>query len=167
MIKIIENLYTGTAKNYEKYVKGKDNWSVVHACKEPYHRRALDYSGRSVSSSHPEYLIAVRDNRLIINLIDPPTPKFIPKEIIDKALRFIDENLKLNRKVLVHCNQGESRSPSIGLLYLAIKNKISNSTLEDAEKEFKDIYPLYNPSNGIRGFIKNNWDKYINDFKIS
>jgi len=92
MIKIIENLYTGTAKNYEKYVKGKDNWSVVHACKEPYHRRALGYSGRSVSPSHPEYLIAVRGNRLILNLIDPPSPKYIPKEIIDKALRFIEKN---------------------------------------------------------------------------
>jgi len=167
MIKIIENLYIGNANDYEQFVKNKENWSVVHACKEPYHRRALGYSGRSVSSSHPEYLIAVRDNRLILNLIDPPSPKYIPKEIIDKALRFIEENLKKNRKVLVGCNQGESRSPSIGLLYLAIKNKISNSTLEDAEKDFNKIYYFYNPSTGMRGFIKNNWDQYIKNFKIS
>ena len=136
MKEIIKNLYIGNADDYEQYVKGKDNCSIVHACKEPYYRKALGYSGRSVLSNHPEYLIAVRVNRLILNLIDPPNLNFIPKEIIDKALTFIDENLKRNRKVLVHCNQGESRSPSIGMLYMAIKNEISNSSLEDAEKNF-------------------------------
>lgn len=167
MIEIIKNLYIGNANDYEQHVKGNGNWSIVHACKEPYHRNALGYSGRSVSSSHPEYLIAIRGNRLILNLVDPPNPRFIPKEIIDNALRFIEKNLKQNRKVLVHCNQGESRSPSIGMLYLAIKNKISNSSLEDAEREFKNIYPRYNPGNGVRGYMKTNWDTYIKDFKIS
>lgn len=169
MKEIIKNLYIGDAEDYEHYVKGKENWSIVHACKDPYYRQALGYSSHGAPADHPEYLIAVRGNgnRLILNLIDPPNPKFIPKKVINRALKFVEENLRRNRNVLVHCNQGESRSPSLGMLYLAINNKISNSTLKEAEKDFKDIYPKYNPSRGVRGFMKKNWDYYINNFKIS
>ena len=70
--------------------------------------------------------------RLYLNLIDPPNPAYIPKEIIDAALEFIDKGLKDGKRVLVHCNQGESRSPGIGLLYLAIHTDLLN-------KESKNI----------------------------
>lgn len=160
MKEICSNLFIGDEDDYRFNVKGKEGWAIVHACKEPYHRRALGYTGRGAPKNHPEYLIALRDNRLILNLIDPENPNFIPKEIIDKALDFIEENLESGKKVLVHCNQGQSRSPSIGLLYLAINSYISNNLLEEAEKDFCEIYPSYNPSLGMRGFLKNNWQNY-------
>lgn len=31
--------------------------AVVHACKEPCHRGAVGYSTRTISSSHPNYLV--------------------------------------------------------------------------------------------------------------
>jgi predicted protein tyrosine phosphatase len=37
------------------------------------------------------------------------------------ALAFIDAGVQSRDSVLVHCNLGESRSPSIGLLYLATR----------------------------------------------
>lgn len=38
MIEVYENLFIGNEKDFENDVKQKDGWSVVQACKEPYHR---------------------------------------------------------------------------------------------------------------------------------
>ncbi|MBM7558224.1 dual specificity protein phosphatase family protein [Halanaerobacter jeridensis] len=160
MKEIHDNLFIGDQSDYEIEVKGKKGWSIVHACKEPYHRKALGYKGRGAPKNHPEYLVAKRKNRLILNLIDPDNPNYIPKEIIDKAIKFIEKNLNEERKVLVHCNKGESRSPSIGLLYLAINGYISDESFQLASEEFVSIYPRYNPGLGIKKFLINNWDVY-------
>ncbi|MDO9036420.1 MAG: phosphatase, partial [Methanoregula sp.] len=110
MIEIYPNLFIGNENDYETKVRQESGWCVVHACKEPYHREALGYSGRAAPKNHPEYLIARRGNRLILNLVDAPDPAYIPKEIIDAALAFISANLNAGSHVLVHCNEGCSRS---------------------------------------------------------
>ena len=161
MIEIFTNLFIGTEQDYEYQIKGQPDWMVVHACKEPYHRRALGYTSRGAPKDHPEYLIARRGNRLILNLVDAPDPAYIPKEIIDAALEFIHKGLSESHKVLVHCNLGESRSPSIGMLYLAINTDKLPKELNAAERTYRQIYPSYNPGSGMREFIINNWDKYL------
>ena len=85
MMEVCDNLYVGDQRDYESNIRleNKDSWSIIHACKEPYHCRALGYSGRAAPKCHPEYLIAKRGNRLILNLIDADDPKYIPKEIIE------------------------------------------------------------------------------------
>ena len=152
MTEIHKNLFIGNENDYEFKVKNQEGWSVVHACKEPYHRQALGYSGRGAPKDHPEYLIAKRGNRLILNLVDANNPAYIPKEIIDEALSFIDEQLGKGQKVLIHCNQGQSRSPGIGLLYLAKEGIIRNDSFQGALKEFRGFYPGINMAGGMRGF---------------
>ncbi len=83
MIEVHPCLFVGSQIDYESQVSSKPNWAVVHACKESYHRQALGYSGRAVSKEHPEYLIARRGARLILNLIDADNPAYIPDEIMD------------------------------------------------------------------------------------
>ncbi len=161
MIEIFPNLFIGTEQDYEYQVKGQPDWMVVHTCKEPYHRRELGYTSRGAPKGHPEYLIARRGNRLILNLVDAPDPAYIPKEIIDAALEFIRKGLSESHKVLVHCNLGESRSPSIGLLYLATHTDKLPKEFATAEQSFRQIYPPYNPSSGMRGFLVKNWDSYL------
>jgi predicted protein tyrosine phosphatase len=161
MIEIIPNLFVGAEQDYEFGVKGKPDWIVVHACKEPYHRRALGYTSHGAPKNHPEYLIAERTNRLILNLVDSPDPNYIPKEIIDVAIDFIHEALGKSRQVLVHCNMGESRSPSIGLLYLARYTDKLPKDFRMAEEAFRGIYPFYRPSTGMRGFLSQNWESYL------
>jgi hypothetical protein len=161
MIEVYPNLFIGTEDDYESQVKGQDGWLVVHACKEPYHRRELGYKSQGAPKGHPEYLIAKRENRLILNLVDAPNPAYIPKEIIDAALEFIHSGLRDSRKVLVHCNLGESRSPGIGMLYLAIYTDTLPKELLPAERKFREIYPLYNPGAGMRGFLVKNWGGYV------
>ena len=113
MIEIMHNLFIGSQSDYENIVKYESGWYVIHACKEPYHRQALGYSGRAVSKDHPEYLMAERENRLILNLVDVADPAYIAKIIIDKAIGCIAGHIN-EMKVLVHCNQGASRSATIG-----------------------------------------------------
>lgn len=162
MIEIIENLFIGSQIEYDSTPGYFADWQVIHACKEPYHREALGYTGRGAPKGHPEYLIAQRGNRLILNLVDAADYHYIPKEIIDKALGYIDAGIRKNRKVFVHCNQGESRSPTIGLLYLANKDRFSAESYDDALPFFRKIYPSYNPAKGISDFARMYWNEYKN-----
>ena len=161
---IIPSLYIGSEIDYEKIVKYEQGWFTIHACKEPYHRRALGYTGRAASKEHPEYLFAYRDSCLILNLVDVDNPEYIRKEIIDEAIKTIDFNLKNGHKVLVHCNQGQSRSGVIGLLYLHAVGVITTDCFEEAENQYLELYPWYEPANGMRMFAKNYWNNYKYDY---
>lgn len=172
MREVFNNLFCGKEFDFEQkmicfaeisteiYIPQLKGWAVVHACKEPFHREFVGYTTRGCPKDSPEYLWAERGNRLALNIVDAPKPEFFDKSMIDKALDFIDEKLKAGFKVLVHCNQGESRSPSIVLLYLIKKGIIKGDTLEDCESEFMKIYPEYNPGAGIRGFVKEHFAVY-------
>lgn len=81
---------------------------------------------------------------------------------MDAALLFIEAKLAEGFKVLVHCNVGESRSPSLALLYGIKKGLIQGETLEDCEAEFLKLYPAYNPGDGVRGFSAENFERYRN-----
>lgn len=159
MKEICNNLFLGNQSDYENQVRFEEGWFVIHACKEPYHRQALAYRGSGAPKNHPEYLIASRNNRLILNLIDVDNMSYIPKEIIDAALSGIETNIS-DKKVLMHCNQGQSRSAIIGLLYLASKGLIPNSAFAEAEEAFKQIYPGYNPGKGMFDFANFYWEDY-------
>lgn len=161
MIQVYKNLFVGDQESYENDVKGAPDWFVVQACKEPYHRKALGYTGRAAPQSHPEYLWAERENRLILNLVDVPDPKYFSKEIMDKALDSIHEALSNDKYVFVHCNQGLSRSPGIALLYLIARNVIIAENYLTAEAAFiNDLYPDFDPAGGIRGFLMEHWQSY-------
>jgi predicted protein tyrosine phosphatase len=133
----------------------------VHACKEPHHRSILGYTGRGAPKDDPEYLFAERGNRLALNIVDAPSSIFFDKSMIDKALNFIEQKLGEGLKVLVHCNEGRSRSASLCLLYLIKLGIIKGDTLEDCEAEFMKVYPEYMSGAGMRGFVKNHWIEYV------
>ncbi len=163
MKEIYPNLHIGSQDDYENIVRtliehDKEDWFVVHACKEPYHRNALGYAGKAAPKDHPEYLIAYRGNRLILNLVDAPNSAYIPKQIIDEAIKSIHNNIG-DRKVFVHCNQGMSRSATIGLLYLKAIHELDDDFAK-AEQKYLDLYPWYEPGKGMRGFAMINWNNY-------
>lgn len=161
MIEVTKNLFVGNQNDYENLVKFRNDFSVVHACKEPYHRKTLEYSGRGAPKNHPEYLIARRGSRLILNLIDVDDPNYIPKEIIFKAVNFIEKELSYAKKVLVHCNQGESRGPGIGIICFARSKAVSDLPYNSVRKEFEKVYPMYNPSLGINRFLELHWKELM------
>ena len=154
MYKICNNLYVGSDMRY-KSIRNEKDWCVIHACKEPYHRQLLRYTSRGCPSSHPEYYFAERDNILYLNLVDANDVDYIPQVVIDKAIDFIKKHIS-KYKVLVHCNQGYSRSPSIALLYLRYTGQM-NLPIEQAYTKFKEIYPKFQPNKGMNDYIIKHW----------
>jgi predicted protein tyrosine phosphatase len=160
MIEVHPGLFVGNQDDYESNVKHQSGWRVVHACKEPYHRQTLGYTGRAAPKSHPEYLLARRGNRLILNLVDADNPSFFAPVIFDTAIDFIHEGLAAGDKVLVHCNLGESRGPGVAMLYLGSNTGTLQRDFELAESTFHGLYPSYRPSPGMRAFLAQQWHSY-------
>jgi hypothetical protein len=107
-----------------------------------------------------KYLIARRPGRLIFNLVDTNDINYVPAEIIDAALDGVHENI-VSSKVLVHCNQGMSRSPAIAFLYLLkFSDAFHRQNHDDDLRDFLKIYPAYAPARGMADYVKLNWVKY-------
>jgi len=129
--------------------------AVVHACKEPCHRRSVGYTTRTIPRDHPHYLVFERGHHIYLNLIDPDQPLFMMPSFV-AFIRFVDREIT-ERIVLIHCNQGESRAPSLALLYMAKRLVlIPNDSYEAAAKAFGTRF-TYNPSRGIRTWLANHW----------
>ncbi|MEL0612911.1 hypothetical protein [Marinomonas arenicola] len=60
MIEVCHNLFVGNDTD-AKNVLFLDGWFIVHDCKEPYHRQALEYISHAAPKTAPEYLIAKRE----------------------------------------------------------------------------------------------------------
>ena len=160
MKKIYNDLFVGSDVDCAICVINPE-YSIIHACKT-CHQRAVGYKG-SLPPTHPNYLIYENGAHLFLNMVDMPNelqPRFT-NPIFDCAISFIKREIQ-NRKILIHCNVGQSRSPSIGLIYLAITGIISNNSFETAMEEFRKLYPEYFPGTGIMLYMQHNWDFLMN-----
>lgn len=170
MVKIIEHLYTGSIAEYQSLGLGVVRFSVLGACKEPLHRMNAriqgaeenGYTGRSMAKYEPEYLWAERNHALYLNLIDARKPEFIPVSAIKKAIEFISEEIKDGRDVFIVCNKGESRSPSIALIYLIELDCFDDcNNFDEVIYSFKnDFFRNYNPGVGMYEFCKKWWEDH-------
>jgi len=158
MIKIREGLYVG---NQHDCRNGDDDWAVVHACKSPCHQTAVGYR-KSLSKDHPNYLVLEQGADLYLNLVDPPTPLFRAASFTS-FLRFAQAQMQAGRKLLIHCNQGESRAPSLAMLFLAkITGEISNESYASARTDFETIFSGYLPGLGIQKYLSRHWSDLDN-----
>jgi len=153
--------YVELASKIERDPALAEQWSIVHAAKEPHHREMLGYTGRAAPKDHAEYLFGYRGNRLVLNLVDVDDPAYVNVSVIDAAVDFIHLHINEKRNVLVHCNVGQSRSPTIAMLYLTSQGLLPPADFEFAEAEFKrSYYPNYAPARGMREFARSNWQRY-------
>ena len=138
-----------SSENSQKY-------AMIHACKDPCHRRAVGYSEKSLNPAHPSYLAYEEDNQLFLNLIDPPVPLF-KLESFKIFLAFATCANGSDQPVLIHCNQGQSRAPSLALLYMAKGlGLLPNESYAAARADFEEKFP-YAPGKGIEIFLEENW----------
>jgi len=164
MREVTKGLWVGNQAEYEAGMFD-DSFSFVLAAKNPFHKDTVGYTGKSCDKNHPEYLLAYRENKLVLNMVDAPSSLYFNKGMIDEALTYIHAELEKSKSVLICCNAGQSRSAGLALLYLIKHGIIDGETLEDCEAEFMKAYPEYNPGTGMRGFVKQHWREYINDKK--
>lgn len=156
MKEVAAGLWVGSQQDFES-LPPDHGLAIVHACKEPHHRAALGYTGRAAPKDHDEYLFAYRDGCIILNLVDVADPAYVRAELVDAALAFIAAKRGEGQGVLVHCNQGRSRSPTIAMLAMA---RDLPADFEEAEDLFRKLYPDYQPANGMREFALSNWGHY-------
>ncbi len=159
MKELYKNLYVGGDEAVPE--ARKRGMSIIHACKDGdfSHRALLKYESMGAPKG-PEYLTARRPGNLYLNLIDADEPDFVPDAVINEALSFIKDNLAKDKSVLIHCNHGLSRSPTIIFLYLYSAGKLP-AEYHRAIRAFRQIYPQYDPSIGLELYAK----RRIRDWK--
>jgi hypothetical protein len=154
MKEVGKSIYVGS--DADCFCESRNEWAVIHACKT-CHKRKIGYSG-NLDQSHLFYLIMRDQNHLFLNLVDMDRtlmPVFT-NPIMKAALEFIHENIG-SKRILIHCNEGCSRAPSIALLYLARESLIPNADYEEARVTFLRNYPTYLPARGIESYMRQNW----------
>jgi hypothetical protein len=158
MIEVHDRLFVGTERDcFHK----RDGWAVVHACRHPCHVNAVGYCG-SLSNTHPNYLSMERGPNLYLNIVDPPKPLFFPKTFVD-FMSFARKHYSEGKNLLIHCNQGESRAPSLALLFMSKELRvISYKSYKEARKEFVEKYQGYRPGMGISRYFTEHWDELGN-----
>ncbi len=140
------------------------DWFIIHAAKEPWHRDALGYTERGAPPNHPEYLVAKRPGQLMLNLVDMKSisPQYT-NPIVEAAFEAIDENLTADlvngKKVLIHCNEGKSRAPTIALLWLGQQlDAYQGIPFDTAVANFQQLfYPEYDPGIGMANYARQRW----------
>jgi hypothetical protein len=150
MIEIYPNLFVGD--DTDAVTAEIEGMVIVHAAKDPWHRKAVGYTTRSAPQG-PEYLSAIRGPHLSLNLVDSPNPQFISKGAMHDGCNYIENMLRHGRKVLCHCNQGQSRGPGLVFLYLWHKGVLPRN-FDEAMEAFKKEYPPFAPGAGVLGFLK-------------
>jgi hypothetical protein len=152
------NLYVGTDVDHAA-VAGNPDWAIVNTAQNiHYGYNGWNWTDRKPSRLDPNYLLMRRGQLISANLVDTASRFYnmFGTSGFVQLLDFIDEWLPTKR-VLVNCNRGESRSPSVALLSLAKRAKtISSNSYESAAADFVRIDPAYLPG-GIAGFLSSNW----------
>jgi hypothetical protein len=149
VIEVVTNLFVGSGLDYEA-IQNKPGWFVIHAAQIPWFNN-LNINGLWYENA----------GSLTLNLLDARDPKYIPKEVIDKAISVINNNRRDSRKILIHCNLGLSRSPSISMLYLLKHTSVlRKDCLENTVIDFRKLYPQYSPGVGLQYFIDFYYKEY-------
>lgn len=151
---ICPDIWVGNIRDYRK----AKSLAILSACQTVHYER-LGWNRRTVDKDSPHYIILERGNHLSLNWIDGPARYYESGglSVFSLVLDFIQENTP----ILIHCDQGKSRSATLGLLYLAKRARsISNASFEAARDDFRIIYPDYQPA-GIADYVADNWKKIL------
>lgn len=137
----------------------REGWSVVHACKNPCHQDAVGYYD-DLDPGHPNYLTLEEETNLYMNILDPARPLFMA-ESFHAFLDFATKRYARGDELLIHCNEGLSRSPSLALLFLAKElAKLPDGSYWSAWEAYRKLDPHTSPSRGIRTYLRENWEKF-------
>ena len=119
----------------------------------PYgHAKTLGY-GSGAAPQGPERLWAVRGDHLITNAVDSEAGHPDSYAIFDEAVRYALAMKAEKKDLLIHCNQGQSRAPSVAVAVLMDLGLLPKN-LFSAITEFKKLYPSYAPRGGVMDWLK-------------
>jgi hypothetical protein len=162
---IIDRVFSGGDKDYEK-VKDREDFSIIRCAKygPGGHKDILKYTSRAAPPGKDRYWVREGDHLLALNMIDSDDPSHFPPEMIRAGLDFAKEEYDKGRQVGFFCNQGESRGPSMALMFLRSIGELPHPFLQSV-KVFNTLYPKYEPNAGIKQFCRSHWAEY-NDIEL-
>ena len=144
MEEITRNLFIGSVGEGER-VRGTPGWAVIHA-EKGIHRQYV-----SKHRLPDRDAVASPDGtELFLSFEDARRAGQVNTRCIPPALGFIHRHLSAGRRVFIGCITGLSRSPAIVLFYLLrFTNVLPRTNVFDAIFSFSEIYPLYDPNDGL------------------
>jgi predicted protein tyrosine phosphatase len=133
-----------------------DSWAVINTSKH-FHATLVGVPPNQLNNSS-HYLTFRREGLLSFNMVDAEARYYKmlgPQAFVD-ALDFIDQWSGV-RSILINCDRGTSRSPTVALLYVAKRlHLIPEGSFADAHSAFLALYPIYRPG-GIGNFVAAHW----------
>jgi hypothetical protein len=154
VIQVFDRIYVGSEGDCQR---GTEGLAVIHACKT-CHKKALNYRD-NLPHNHPNYLALRQPFDLYLNIVDAREPLFKLDTFLE-FLRFAEAHYSKGASLLIHCDQGLSRSPTLALVFLAkFLGKLPDDTFGTARAALKLLYPPYEPGPGLYKFMTDNWRK--------
>lgn len=163
MFELFKNVYIGNEADYYQ-IQNTPDWAVLHCCKHPFHCLFVGYKG-NLSPMHPDYALKRLGNEMALNLVDmdrfSPTYLDFNRKMFEVAFAFLDEYREKRYKILIHCNQGESRAPTLGMLYVARLGAYNYVGFEESVQRLRMVYPQYAPKNNIYQTVAALWQDFV------
>ena len=163
MIEIANNIFVGAEQDFYT-IQNQENWAILHCCKNPFHCDFVGYKG-TISSTHPDYALKRKGNEMALNLVDMNTfsENYLSfnENMFRVAFEFLDKYREQGCKILIHCNQGESRGPTMGMFYSAYCGLFGSPDFDETVAEFRKLYLRYNPKRNIFCTAQALWNKFV------
>ncbi len=142
------NLYIGNKEDEKK--TNRREFVIIHACKSYF-----DIIKSETFEKNSK--IKLSNNELYINWEDLPDSDYFDILTFNQVLFWMKYYYSGDQKILVHCDWGQSRSPTLVLVFMSKVLKVLPDNFFDALEEFKILYPEYVTPSGISKFVKANW----------
>jgi len=156
MIKLADKLYIGKCSHCKHSVQ--DTVTLIYTCHWPCSRMQNKVCSLDTCPGQENLMHGTENSRSkYLDLANMEIPRYRVEEI-NQYLDLIDDNLSRGDVYLISEN-GESRSPSMALLWMAFRgNLISRSSFAAARSDFTRIFPNYIPWPGWTIFFEQEWD---------
>ena len=155
MVEIIKNLWVGNDQDTPE--AQKRGYAICSCPKEgpSGHRSMLGYTTLGAPKGKDYYFVE-RGNHIALNLIDVDDPNFIPEQAINAALKFIKKHFDNGEKILIHCNRGHSRGPTVALMFMRSIGEMPHNFVQSL-RVFKTLYPEFDPGQGMKQYARSHW----------
>jgi Dual specificity phosphatase, catalytic domain len=157
-------LFVGNGQDIYKFAG-----SLLHCARDPWYTNAIQRVRHP--EKFPDYGIVISGteqmlglvarlsyNEMALNMVDAASPMYFCDEMVDAGLNFITDRMAEGDPVLVHCQLGISRSPSVAMLWL-YEHGFLDDDFDVAVIQFKRLYPDWTPGHGIWTYLKNRIQK--------
>jgi hypothetical protein len=152
---VYPRFYVGHEEDFYALPTDLSGWRVVQAARHPF------YWDESKGEDHG---VILTGHRLILDMVDADSPEYFQAHHFILSAEYIFNALNKGKKVLVHCNLGQSRAPSLALFCMAtLLKEIPRHTFCQAAGQFGCLYPDYNPGHGLIQFLGREWDSLVSE----